>query len=257
LDATTVLAKHAERKKIARFESPCPGVLALCVGGSILLVISAFALCASAERCSFRQARVTSAHPHSYGDVRTTQLASQTPTQFPVIVEEDEHVLSSRDCYADTAHRSQGKSVDVVVISTDVMRKELFYGAASRGQEHVTLVTSDKELLREAARSDIRQSATDLAHDKHVIRIACFRGLGKLMLLFPTFVRRSCEERYLQEYTAFARSLQSDQNIELCAYRRIGGHGHTDNGSRSRITAGALHIAVRSSINNDPVADGA
>jgi conjugative relaxase-like TrwC/TraI family protein len=66
--------------------------------------------------------------------------------------------------YAVTAHRSQGKSVDGVVISGDGMRKELFYVAASRGRENITVVTSDKEVLRETiARSDIRQSASDLA----------------------------------------------------------------------------------------------
>jgi conjugative relaxase-like TrwC/TraI family protein len=65
--------------------------------------------------------------------------------------------------YAITAHRSQGKSVDAVVISGDAMKKELFYVAASRGRESVTVVTSDKELLRESvARSGERQSASEL-----------------------------------------------------------------------------------------------
>ena len=65
--------------------------------------------------------------------------------------------------YAVTAHRSQGKSVDAVVISADAMKKELFYVAASRGRENVTVVTSDKELLRESVgRSGERQSATEL-----------------------------------------------------------------------------------------------
>jgi len=65
--------------------------------------------------------------------------------------------------YAVTAHRSQGKSVDVVVISGDAMKKELFYVAASRGRESVTVVTSDKELLRESVgRSGERQSASEL-----------------------------------------------------------------------------------------------
>jgi conjugative relaxase-like TrwC/TraI family protein len=65
--------------------------------------------------------------------------------------------------YAVTAHRSQGKSVDAVVISGDAMKKELFYVAASRGRESVTVVTSDKELLRQSvARSGQRQSATEL-----------------------------------------------------------------------------------------------
>ncbi|MGA9980695.1 MAG: MobF family relaxase [Candidatus Sulfotelmatobacter sp.] len=66
--------------------------------------------------------------------------------------------------YAVTAHRSQGKSVDAVVISADGMRKELFYVAASRGRESITVVTSDKDLLRESvARSVARQSASDLS----------------------------------------------------------------------------------------------
>jgi UvrD-like helicase C-terminal domain len=66
--------------------------------------------------------------------------------------------------YAITAHRSQGKSVDAVVISADGMRKELFYVAASRGRESITVVTSDRDLLRESvARSVARQSASELS----------------------------------------------------------------------------------------------
>jgi conjugative relaxase-like TrwC/TraI family protein len=66
--------------------------------------------------------------------------------------------------YAVTAHRSQGKSVDAVVISADAMRRELFYVAASRGRDSITVVTSDKELLRETVtHSDARQSASELA----------------------------------------------------------------------------------------------
>src|SRR5215469_2735438 len=65
--------------------------------------------------------------------------------------------------YAVTAHRSQGKTVDAVVISGDAMKKELFYVAASRGRERITVVTSDKELLRESvACSGERQSASEL-----------------------------------------------------------------------------------------------
>jgi hypothetical protein len=67
--------------------------------------------------------------------------------------------------YAVTAHRSQGKSVDAVVISADGMRRELFYVAASRGREGITVVTGDKELLREMmAQSVARQSASELSH---------------------------------------------------------------------------------------------
>jgi len=66
--------------------------------------------------------------------------------------------------YAVTAHRSQGKSVDSVIISGDGMRKELFYVAASRGKEEVLVFTSDKERLREsvAAESTARLSASEL-----------------------------------------------------------------------------------------------
>ena len=65
--------------------------------------------------------------------------------------------------YAITTHRSQGKTVDAVVISADAMRKELFYVAASRGRESVTVVTSDPDGLRESiAISGDRTSATDL-----------------------------------------------------------------------------------------------
>jgi hypothetical protein len=62
-----------------------------------------------------------------------------------------------------TAHRSQGKSVDAVVISGEAMKRELFYVAASRGRESVTVVTSDKSLLAETVgRSGERQSASEL-----------------------------------------------------------------------------------------------
>jgi conjugative relaxase-like TrwC/TraI family protein len=66
--------------------------------------------------------------------------------------------------YAVTAHRSQGKSVDSVIVSADGMQKELFYVAASRGRESVLIVTSDKETLSESVgRSSARQSASELA----------------------------------------------------------------------------------------------
>lgn len=81
--------------------------------------------------------------------------------------------------YAVTAHRSQGQSVDSVVISGDGMHKELFYVAASRGRESITVVTSDKELLQETiTQSDVRQYASELARkpewhalDNHLITV--------------------------------------------------------------------------------------
>ncbi len=71
--------------------------------------------------------------------------------------------------YAVTAHRSQGKSVDTVVISADSMKRELFYVAASRGRESLTIVTSDAEQLRDSiARSGARQSASELARQSEL-----------------------------------------------------------------------------------------
>jgi ATP-dependent exoDNAse (exonuclease V) alpha subunit len=65
--------------------------------------------------------------------------------------------------YAVTAHRSQGKSVDSVIISADGMQKELFYVAASRGRHGVAVITSDKERLKQTvARSMARKSASEL-----------------------------------------------------------------------------------------------
>jgi hypothetical protein len=79
--------------------------------------------------------------------------------------------------YAVTAHRSQGKTVDAVVISADAMSQELFYVAASRGRHAITVVTSDKELLRHSiARSGRRQSASELARKVEAPRPAGYRG---------------------------------------------------------------------------------
>jgi conjugative relaxase-like TrwC/TraI family protein len=66
--------------------------------------------------------------------------------------------------YAVTAHRSQGKTVDAVIISADAMKQELFYVAASRGRSEIAVVTSDREQLRESVGvSTMRQSAIELA----------------------------------------------------------------------------------------------
>jgi hypothetical protein len=82
--------------------------------------------------------------------------------------------------YAVTAHRSQGKSVDAVIISTDGMRKELFYVAASRGRQSVTIITSDKERLKDTvARSMARRSASELvAGASPVVHRCSSRGIA-------------------------------------------------------------------------------
>jgi ATP-dependent exoDNAse (exonuclease V) alpha subunit len=70
--------------------------------------------------------------------------------------------------YAVTAHRSQGQSVDAVVIAGETMSGELFYVAASRGREHLTVITSDKAQLEASVeRSGARLSASELVRTMH------------------------------------------------------------------------------------------
>jgi hypothetical protein len=67
--------------------------------------------------------------------------------------------------YAVTAHRSQGKTVDKVIISADAMKQELFYVAASRGREDIAIITSDANRLSESLGvSMARPSAMELAN---------------------------------------------------------------------------------------------
>jgi len=69
--------------------------------------------------------------------------------------------------YAITAHRSQGKTVDAVVLSGEGMKQEQFYVAASRGRSEIAIVTSDREQLRESLGiSSARPSATELTREQ-------------------------------------------------------------------------------------------
>jgi ATP-dependent exoDNAse (exonuclease V) alpha subunit len=69
--------------------------------------------------------------------------------------------------YVVTAHRSQGKTMDSNIVVGDRIVRELFYVAASRGRERLTVVTSDTELFRESIGiSGARQSATELARER-------------------------------------------------------------------------------------------
>jgi ATP-dependent exoDNAse (exonuclease V) alpha subunit len=69
--------------------------------------------------------------------------------------------------YAVTAHRSQGKTVDAVVLSADAMKQELFYVGASRGRQEIVVITSDREQLRNMLGiSTARPSATELAREQ-------------------------------------------------------------------------------------------
>ena len=83
--------------------------------------------------------------------------------------------------YAITAHRSQGKTVDAVVLSGDMMKQEQFYVAASRGRDGITVITSDVDQLRESLGiSSARPSATELAREQAQTRPALEHSLAHL-----------------------------------------------------------------------------
>jgi ATP-dependent exoDNAse (exonuclease V) alpha subunit len=84
--------------------------------------------------------------------------------------------------YAVTAHRSQGKTVDQVIISADVMKQELFYVAASRGREGIAIVTSDVERLGESLGvSMARPSAIELANEITQAKASPQQDLGQVL----------------------------------------------------------------------------
>jgi hypothetical protein len=111
--------------------------------------------------------------------------------------------------YAVTAHRSQGKTVESVIISGDGMQKELFYVAASRGRQSVTVITSDKERLQGAvARSIARTSASDLVRGRGpVLRRGAHRGLemAREMVRRPAQLVTSVAKQIVQQLLIQAR----------------------------------------------------
>jgi conjugative relaxase-like TrwC/TraI family protein len=115
--------------------------------------------------------------------------------------------------YAVTAHRSQGKSVDEVIISGDGMRKELFYVAASRGRENIQIITSDKELLRESiGLSNARQSASEL---NRANRPGLHQGMNRGLALARSLARRATQFiSQLGKPLALARDLPHQPIVE-------------------------------------------
>jgi conjugative relaxase-like TrwC/TraI family protein len=130
--------------------------------------------------------------------------------------------------YAVTAHRSQGKSVDAVVISGDAMKKELFYVAASRGRESVTVVTSDKDLLRQSvARSAERQSASELVRkmgrdQPRVKRPGLQRGAHR----GTTAAREMARQAAWQEREPGRKTPAQQQEIKRETLSRARGHDY-------------------------------
>jgi conjugative relaxase-like TrwC/TraI family protein len=101
--------------------------------------------------------------------------------------------------YAVTAHRSQGKTVDAVILSADAMKQELFYVGASRGRQEIVVVTSDREQLRNLlGTSTARPSATELARDQSLPHPPPKRGLGQspLQTIEPSLLRQKSGYRH-------------------------------------------------------------
>jgi hypothetical protein len=109
--------------------------------------------------------------------------------------------------YAITAHRSQGKTVDAVILSADAMKQELFYVAASRGREGITVITSDVDRLRESLGiSSARPSALQRLCDR------CWRCFGTackpiLMLKMSEFFRHGDIDELVERNAFFQREI--------------------------------------------------
>ncbi len=141
--------------------------------------------------------------------------------------------------YAVTAHRSQGQSVDAVVIAGETMSRELFYVAASRGREHLTVITSDKAQLEESVgRSGARLSASELARTTHAkladgLTPDASRGFDRGVRMMAEVVRQSVGfEQDTQRHAVPAPMQQqasqheSGHKPEEPAHQRERGQGH-------------------------------
>jgi len=81
-----------------------------------------------------------------------------------------------------TAHRSQGKTVDGVILPADAMKQELFSVRASRERSEIAIVTGDRNQLRESLGiSSARPSAMELAREQ-----SGSRALGQVIQHTPT-----------------------------------------------------------------------
>ena len=95
--------------------------------------------------------------------------------------------------YAVTAHRSQGKTVDAVILSADAMKQELFYVGASRGRQEIVVVTGDREqLCNMLGISTARPSATELAREQAPPYPAPMRSPERppLLTIEPSLLRK-------------------------------------------------------------------
>jgi ATP-dependent exoDNAse (exonuclease V) alpha subunit len=101
--------------------------------------------------------------------------------------------------YAVTAHRSQGKTVDAVILSADAMKQELFYVGASRGRQEIVVVTSDREqLCNMLGISTARPSATELAREQTQLHPAPRPGpeQPRLQTIEPSVLRKKDHNRH-------------------------------------------------------------
>jgi hypothetical protein len=127
--------------------------------------------------------------------------------------------------YAVTAHRSQDKTVDTVIISADVMKQELFYVAASRGRGEIAIVTSDCDLLRESVGvSTTRMSAIELVRKKQSAH-----GLEKTPEIDSAAeVNRHPGRQMAEQHSIPAQGLEPEKVGDFGIEHEFGGHslGH-------------------------------
>jgi len=126
--------------------------------------------------------------------------------------------------YAVTAHRSQGKTVDTVIISADAMKQELFYVAASRGRSEIAVVTSDREQLRDSVGvSTMRQSAIELARKQlsaHTLEIR------HDVDLVPGLNRQAGQQIGEQHSSVPSHTPVPERTPDIGVDRDLGGPGH-------------------------------
>ena len=95
--------------------------------------------------------------------------------------------------------------MDSVIVSADGMEKELFHVAASRGRQNVTVITGDKNVLKESiARSMARKSASELVGRKrHEQAAIADRGMAAARSLVPKaaeFIQANPKRLIQQQY---------------------------------------------------------
>jgi conjugative relaxase-like TrwC/TraI family protein len=138
--------------------------------------------------------------------------------------------------YAVTAHRSQGQSVEAVIIAGDRMSRELFYVAASRGRESLTVITSDKGRLAESVtQSEARASALELVRRMSQAR-PMDDGVRTPVRGFERGIRAVVEQ--VQRAAAEDHGNPGGKRAEAGLHQAIQSGGHSNGGAGQQLERG-------------------